>query len=260
MELYFQTVGHENQILHRFDYETISVATGNFSDQNKISPFASDSLYKGKLQNGQDIALLYLHKDAPIRVIHCDVRSGNILLDESLDPKLSNFGTARCLARDESDCYMPMTRGTCGYTAPECLSGYFSTGADVYSFGVSCLETITGRRANRQLLETNQSLEEYVYRNVLKGTHLHVIDPKMDVDSSLMGRLFEIGLLCTQYRPNHRPTMEEVVDMLHTGYSHTIPKGSGMMYTIFKDAMWFLSDKDYEVSAGADYLSQLSPR
>ncbi|GKE60648.1 hypothetical protein Tco_1511015 [Tanacetum coccineum] len=71
----------------------------------------------------------------------------------------------------------------------------------------------------------------------------------MDVDSSLMGRLIEIGLLCTQYRPNHRPTMEEVVDMLHTGTSHTIPKGSGMMYTIFKDAMWFLSDKDYEVSA-----------
>ncbi|PWA54042.1 serine-threonine/tyrosine-protein kinase catalytic domain-containing protein [Artemisia annua] len=310
MELYFETIGHENQRLHQFDYETLSVATGNFSDQNKISQLASDSLYKkrqlalsfqGKLQNGQDIviagpslgsrykehymneasilvklehenlakllgyciegtslllvyefqlytsfdnpactllnmdkrykillgvakALLYLHKHAPIRVIHCDVRPGNILLNESLDPKLSNFGTARCLASNESDCYMPMTRGTWGYTAPECLSDYFSTGADVYSFGVSCLETITGRRANRQLLETNQSLEEYVHRNWLKGTHLNVIDPKMDADLSLMKRLVEIGLLCTQYRPNHRPTMEEVVDMLHTGTSSFLLK------------------------------------
>ncbi|GKD45775.1 serine-threonine/tyrosine-protein kinase catalytic domain-containing protein, partial [Tanacetum coccineum] len=57
VELYFETVGQENQILHCFDYETISVATGNFSYQNKFSQLASDSLYKGKLQNGQDIVI-----------------------------------------------------------------------------------------------------------------------------------------------------------------------------------------------------------
>ncbi|GKD27063.1 serine-threonine/tyrosine-protein kinase catalytic domain-containing protein [Tanacetum coccineum] len=155
MELYFETLGQENETLHRFDYETISVATGNFSDQNKILQLTSDSLYKNRLTYSNSLnmriwpscldialreqvcsssmnpactllnmdkrykillsvakALLYLHKDAPIRVIHYDVRSGNILLDESLDPKLSNFGTARCLASDETDCYIPMTGGT----------------------------------------------------------------------------------------------------------------------------------------------------
>ncbi|PWA61424.1 tyrosine-protein kinase, insulin-like receptor [Artemisia annua] len=155
-----------------------------------------------------------------------------------------------------------------GYTAPECLSGYFSTGADVYSFGVSCLETVTGRRANMQPLETNQSLEKYVYTNWLRGRHLNVIDPKMDVDLSLMKRLVAIGLLCTQYHPNDRPTMRKVVDMLHTGtssilsrmmireYSIESPKSperlkSGMPQKGVKNTYWLSSDDDYDASAAS---------
>ncbi|KAJ0677346.1 putative protein kinase RLK-Pelle-DLSV family [Helianthus annuus] len=57
-------------------------------------------------------ALLYLHRDAPVRVIHCDVKPGNILLDESLSPILSSFWTAKCLAINETNCHVSRIHGT----------------------------------------------------------------------------------------------------------------------------------------------------
>ncbi|KAI3711908.1 hypothetical protein L1987_70457 [Smallanthus sonchifolius] len=334
LELYFDTIGGEDQTLRRFDLDTLIVATKNFSEANKISEQSSDSLYKGKLQNGQGIAvaepsygtrhkeysmneafilvklehenvtkllgyciegtrlflvydfalhaildrlifdpectllnwdnryriiigvaraLLYLHRDAPVRVIHCDVKPGSILLDESLNPVLSSFWSARCLAINETNCRVPRICGTWGYMARECmLNEDISTKADVYSLGVMVLEFITGRRAI-----TRMSL--YNGKNRSERTLPYVIDPRIDVDSSSMTRFIEIGLLCAQEDAEDRPTMEEVVSMLLDSSSPILPMAKTQEMIEYSNSTSAIVD-DYDTSAVVAFTSELFPR
>ncbi|KAL8242791.1 hypothetical protein R6Q59_013093 [Mikania micrantha] len=182
-----------------------------------------DTRYKIVL--GVAKALLYLHKDAPVRVIHCDVKPQNILLDESLNAKLSSFWNARCLAINETDCHPSRFCGTFGYMAPEYLNGCLSTKADVYSLGVLVMEIITGHRVMPFGISYD-SLLKHVERNWLKGTLSNIIDPRIDVDSSSMTSFVEIGLLCVQKDAADRPTMVEVVSMLldRSSLAHLVAK------------------------------------
>ncbi|KAD2393977.1 hypothetical protein E3N88_40954 [Mikania micrantha] len=176
-----------------------------------------DTRYKIVL--GVARALLYLHKDAPVQVIHSDVTPGKILLDESLDAKLSSFRNATCLSINEADCFVLRICGTWGYMAPEyMLHGYLSSKADVYSFGVLVLEIITGHRLMTRGISYD-SLLKHIGRNWFEGTLSNIIDPRIDVDSSSLTKFFEIGWLCVQEDAAARPTMEEVVSMLLDWFS-----------------------------------------
>ncbi|KAD2393978.1 hypothetical protein E3N88_40955 [Mikania micrantha] len=341
LELYFDTVGGENQTLRRFDLNTLTVATENFSEGNKISPHAREPLYKGKLQNGLCIAvaptssgtqrkkeymneasilvkvehenvakligyciegnrwflvydfavvesldrlifdpectplnwdtrykivlgvaraLLYLHKDAPVQVIHCDVTPRNIFLDESFNAKLSSFWNARCLAINEADRHLSRIYGTFGYMAPEYeMHGKISTKTDIYSLGVLVLGIITWRRPNESLLE-------HIERNWLEGTLSKIIDPRIDVDSSFV----EIGLLCVQEDAADRPTTEEVVSMLLDRSSLALPVAKMREKVITARERLYVTgspvdDNDsldsYYIGADEDdFLSELIPR
>ncbi|KAD2393982.1 hypothetical protein E3N88_40959 [Mikania micrantha] len=181
-----------------------------------------DTRYKIVL--GVAKALLYLHKDAPVQVIHCDVQSGSILLDESLNAKLSCFWNARCLAINKTVCRSFKACKNFGYIAPEyVICGKFSTKTDVYSFGVMVLEIITGRRMMMAVGISYDYPLNQVQRNWFKGTLSNIIDPRIDVDSSSMTSLVEIGLLCVQKDAADRPTMEEVVSMLLDRSSLALP-------------------------------------
>eukprot|EP01018_Ginkgo_biloba_P011460 Gb_02501 [translate_table: standard] len=90
--------------------------------------------------------IVYLHEKCRDCIIHCDIKPENILLDANFCPKVADFGLAKLVGREFSHVLTTM-RGTRGYLAPEWLSGLPITAkADVYSFGMTLLEIIAGRR------------------------------------------------------------------------------------------------------------------
>ncbi|MFS7992026.1 putative protein kinase RLK-Pelle-DLSV family [Helianthus anomalus] len=217
-----------------------SLADLMFGPERTLSNW--DKQYKVIL--GVARALLYLHRDAPVRVIHCDVKPGSILLDESLNPILSSFGCARCLASMETACKVSKICGTWGYMAPEyAFHRYLSIKTDVYGFGMLVLELIAGRR---------------VQRNWLQGTLSNVIDPTIDVDSSFMTRFLEIGLLCIQQDHADRPTMEEVVSMLLDSSSLTLPMAK-MRERITRVRSYSVSSSNIVDNSDPDYHYNTDP-
>ncbi|KAI8536843.1 hypothetical protein RHMOL_Rhmol10G0287500 [Rhododendron molle] len=91
--------------------------------------------------------LVYLHEECSAPIIHCDIKPQNILLDEHLTARISDFGLAKSLALDQTRTHTAI-RGTKGYVAPEWFkSAPVTAKVDVYSFGVMLLEIICCRKS-----------------------------------------------------------------------------------------------------------------
>ncbi|KAF3633833.1 Protein STRUBBELIG-RECEPTOR FAMILY 8 [Capsicum annuum] len=164
-------------------------------------------------------ALEYLHEVCLPSVVHRNFKSANILLDEELNPHLSDCGLAALTPNTERQVSSTQMVGSFGYSAPEfALSGIYTVKSDVYSFGVVMLELLTGRKPlDSSRVRSEQSLVRWA------TPQLHDIDAlsKM-VDPALNGmypakslsRFADIIALCVQPEPEFRPPMSEVVQAL----------------------------------------------
>ncbi|CAH1454522.1 unnamed protein product [Lactuca virosa] len=164
-------------------------------------------------------ALSYLHEAIEPKVVHRDIKSSNILLDDEFNAKLSDFGLAKLLGAGKSH-ITTRVMGTFGYVAPEYAnSGLLNEKSDVYSFGVLLLEAITGRDPvdyGRPADEVN--LVDWLKMMVGNRRSEEVVDPNIGTRPSrtALKRALLTALRCVDPDSEKRLTMGEVVRMLES--------------------------------------------
>ncbi|KAM1668331.1 hypothetical protein ACFX1X_047767 [Malus domestica] len=162
--------------------------------------------------------LAYLHEEFHVCIIHRDIKTSNILLDDSFQPRIADFGLARLLPDDKTHLSTRFA-GTLGYTAPEyAIHGQLSEKADTYSYGVVVLEIISGQRSSEVKSDAmGEFLLEKAWKLYENGLHVELVDATLDPNDYKpedVKKIIEIALMCTQSSPALRPTMSEIVVLL----------------------------------------------
>jgi len=162
--------------------------------------------------------IAYLHEECQQRIIHYDIKPGNILLDMNFNPKVADFGLAKLCNRENTHITMTGGRGTPGYAAPELWMPFPVTHkCDVYSFGILLFEII-GRRKNHDinLSESQEWFPMWVWKK-FDAEKLEELIAACGIEEQNMEnvkRMVRVALSCVQYSPESRPIMSVVVQML----------------------------------------------
>ncbi|XP_024161732.1 G-type lectin S-receptor-like serine/threonine-protein kinase At5g35370 isoform X1 [Rosa chinensis] len=198
--------------------------------------------------------LAYLHGGCDQKIIHCDVKPENILLQDHFQAKLSDFGLSKLLSPEQSSLFTTM-RGTRGYLAPEWLTNSaISEKTDVYSFGMVLLELVSGRKNTLRLQSHNlndsssgggqsssSSGSGPVYFPLFalemheQGRYLELVDLRLEgrVTSEEVEKFVRVALCCVQEEPALRPNMNTVVGMLEGGIPLSQPNFDSLNFLRF---------------------------
>ncbi|XP_062094698.1 cysteine-rich receptor-like protein kinase 15 [Humulus lupulus] len=206
-----------------YEYVSNSSLDKFIFNSNKRANMDWDMRYK--IIEGIARGIIYLHVDSNLRIIHRDLKASNIMLDENMNPKISDFGMARLFGVDQTQDNTNRIVGTYGYMAPEyAVHGHFSFKSDAFSFGVLLLEIVSGQKNNSFQHDGEEEKEEdgdlltYAWKIWRDGNYSSFIDPIIFGCSRTeeIIRCVHIGLLCVQENQAQRPTMNSILHMLNT--------------------------------------------
>ncbi|XP_044977449.1 leucine-rich repeat receptor protein kinase HPCA1-like [Hordeum vulgare subsp. vulgare] len=179
-----------------------------------------DWMQRLKIAIGSAKGLAYLHELANPPIIHRDIKSTNILLDESLTAKVADFGLSKLVSDTQKGHVSTQVKGTLGYLDPEYyMTQQLSEKSDVYSFGVVMLELLTSRQPIEKgkyiVREIRTAIDQYDQEYYgLKS----LIDPVIRDSAKLVGfrRFVQLAMECVEESAADRPTMNDVVKELET--------------------------------------------
>ncbi|CAN6348510.1 unnamed protein product [Urochloa humidicola] len=198
-------------------YEFISNGTlfESLHSNDHRSPIPLDLRLKIATQSAE--ALAYIHSSSSRTVLHGDVKSLNILLDNEYNAKVSDFGASALKPMDKND-FVMLIQGTLGYLDPETfLSHHLTDKSDVYSFGVVLLELVTRKRAiyidnlNEQNSLSHTFTLMFHQNKLWDMLDCEIIDDEVMV---VLEKLAELAMHCLSPRGDERPTMKEVAERL----------------------------------------------
>ncbi|KAI4337786.1 hypothetical protein L6164_016161 [Bauhinia variegata] len=199
--------------------------------------------------------LAYLHSGCDQKIIHCDIKPENILLQDHFQAKISDFGLSKLLSPEQSGLFTTM-RGTRGYLAPEWLTNAAITEkTDVYSFGMVLLELVSGRkncspRSQTQSMNLSNSGGGHSSASSTTGLvyfplfalemheqsrYLDLADPRLEgrVTVEEVEKLVRIALCCVHEEPALRPNMVTVVGILEGGIPVAQPRIESLNFLRF---------------------------
>ncbi|XP_044396133.1 wall-associated receptor kinase 2-like, partial [Triticum aestivum] len=199
------------------------------SVDHNLPPISLDLRLKISTQSAE--ALAYLHSSTSCTILHGDVKSANILLDNQCNAKVADFGASALKSMDENS-FIMLVQGTLGYLDPESFISHLLTDkSDVYSFGVVLLELLTRKRA---LYADNSSNEKKsLTHNFLlmfhQRKHRRMLDSEIADDAVAMVVVEKLAVLavhCLSTKGDDRPTMKEVAERLQVLWRHQIHAAS----------------------------------
>ncbi|KAF5765429.1 putative protein kinase RLK-Pelle-WAK family [Helianthus annuus] len=181
-----------------------------------------------RLQIGTEVAgaLAYLHSATSIPIYHRDIKTTNVLLDDKYRAKVSDFGTSRFVAIDQTH-LTTLVKGTFGYLDPEYFqSSQFTEKSDVYSFGVVLVELLTGEKPiSLTRFGEHRSLATHFLLAMEEGRVMSIFD-SMVIKEGTRDELLVVANLamrCLNLNGKNRPTMKEVAIELETIRTSHVP-------------------------------------
>ncbi|WMV51857.1 hypothetical protein MTR67_045242 [Solanum verrucosum] len=191
------------------------VSEGNLYEHIHNQRGAGWLTWQNRLRIAAEIAttLAYLHSFASMPIIHRDVKSANILLDNIYTAKVADFGASRLIPLDQTH-VATLVLGTSGYLDPEySRTSQLTEKSDVYSFGVLLAELLTGLKPIiRARSEENKNLADFFVLSMNSNSLFHIIDHRVLREGSLeqLQKMAELVKNCLQPHGEDRPTMKDV--------------------------------------------------
>ncbi|XP_024005534.1 probable LRR receptor-like serine/threonine-protein kinase At4g29180 isoform X1 [Eutrema salsugineum] len=195
------------------------MANGNLQDYLS-SENAEDLSWEKRLHIAIDSAqgLEYLHHGCRPPIVHRDVKTANILLNDNLEAKIADFGLSKVFPEDDLSHVVTAVMGTPGYVDPEYYNTFkLNEKSDVYSFGIVLLELITGRRSIMKTDDGDKmNVVHFVEPFIDFGDIDGVVDARLrgDFSSNSAWKFVEVAMSCVRDRGTNRPTMNQIVSDL----------------------------------------------
>lgn len=207
---------------------------------NPKSPRFLDWPTRFNIAMGTAKGLAYLHHDCRERIVHLDIKPQNILLDDTFEAKVSDFGLAKLMSRGDTSQVVTQMRGTPGYLAPEWLIFSAVTDkSDVYSYGMVLLEILSGRRNvdPDEIDVEKQYFPKWACRKLAEGSNVSdIVDPRLAPlsESHLLqaDRVLRVAMACIQEDMLARPSMPMVVQMLEGVIPIPLPPPQPMQFAL----------------------------